>query len=267
MLTLEERLPNPITEHCTGFDVNTGLKVKSGIIKPEHICLNYHKPCEGAICVDKNISFIKVGNELSRAALQQAVLDTYEELPYGSIITCRVTKVESYGAFVDIGYGTVGLIRVKEVAIPKAFKPHYLLSEGMVIKAVKIHGDTGDVNLSLRMLLPTFDEYLPGLTIGKRVVGIVDYVDSNGVFVMLANNLVGLAELPTYRVSKEDRVTVTIDYVNPDRSKIKLTIHRVLEEKQKYPLKLSYGENAKLSRLTSWEYNSHNPDCKRKVQF
>lgn len=266
MLTLEKIVTAPFTELCTAFDESTGLTVASGTIKPENICLNYHKQCEGLVCLNRYISFTKVNGELSRAALQEQVLEEYEKLPFGTVLTCRVTKVVPFGAFVDVGYGTVGLIRLKDIAIPKALRPEYLLYKGIEIKVAKIPGDSGYINLSLKVVLPTFDEYLKRLEVGQRIEGVVDYIIDDGVFVVLANNLVGLAD-PFDGVEKDDMVDVEVIYISPEKGKVKLKIHKRLDKRPTYPRDIVYGANANKTRLKTWEYNSYNKNCKRKIYF
>lgn len=191
--------------------------------------------------VGKPVCFKVVGIEysagvptaiLSRSAAQLECAKNYiASLSTGDIIDAVVTHMESFGAFVDIGCGISSLLSVDSISVSRISHPAERLSVGERIHAVvkSIDPDTQRVFLSMRELLGTWKENVASFEAGQTVSGIVRSVESYGIFVELAPNLAGLAEI---REGSQDaqlakvgaRVAVYIKSIIPDRMKIKLVI-------------------------------------------
>lgn len=169
---------------------------------------------------------------LSRRAAQLECMQNYIfSLSTGDIIDAVVTHMESFGAFVDIGCGISSLLSVDSISVSRISHPSERLSASEHIHAVvkSIDPDTRRVFLSMRELLGTWCENVASFEAGQTVSGIVRSVESYGIFVELAPNLAGLAEI---REGTQDvelakvgaRVAVYIKSIIPDRMKIKLVI-------------------------------------------
>ena len=169
---------------------------------------------------------------LSRRAAQLECAERYiSTLSTGDIIDAVVTHMESFGAFVDIGCGISSLLSVDSISVSRISHPSERLSVGESIHAVikSIDPATQRVFLSMRELLGTWSENALGFEAGQTVSGIVRSVENYGIFVELAPNLAGLAEI---RESSDDlslarvgaRVAVYIKSIIPERMKIKLVI-------------------------------------------
>ncbi len=169
---------------------------------------------------------------LSRRAAQLECAENYiSTLIPGDVIDAVVTHMESFGAFVDIGCGISSLLSVDSISVSRISHPSERLYAGEQIHAVvkSIDPDTKRVFLSMRELLGTWNENVTGFEAGQTVAGIVRSVESYGIFVELAPNLAGLAEI---REGSQDaelakvgaRVAVYIKSIIPDRMKIKLVI-------------------------------------------
>lgn len=169
---------------------------------------------------------------LSRRAAQLECAQNYiSSLSTGDIIDAVVTHMESFGAFVDIGCGISSLLSVDSISVSRISHPSERLSTGERIHAVvkSIDPETQRVFLSMRELLGTWCENVENFEAGQTVSGIVRSVESYGIFVELAPNLAGLAEI---REGTQDatlakvgaRVAVYIKSIIPDRMKIKLVI-------------------------------------------
>ena len=169
---------------------------------------------------------------LSRRAAQLECAENYiSSLSTGDIIDAVVTHMESFGAFVDIGCGISSLLSVDSISVSRISHPSERVSVGEEIRAVvkSIDPDTKRVFLSMRELLGTWSENVASFEAGQTVSGIVRSVENYGIFVELAPNLAGLAEI---REGSEDaklakvgaRVAVYIKSIIPDRMKIKLVI-------------------------------------------
>ena len=169
---------------------------------------------------------------LSRRAAQLECAENYiASLSTGDIIDAVVTHMESFGAFVDIGCGISSLLSVDSISVSRISHPTERLSIGEEIHAVvkSIDPDTQRVFLSMRELLGTWNENVASFEAGQTVSGIVRSVENYGIFVELAPNLAGLAEI---RENSKDiqlarvgaRVAVYIKSILPDKMKIKLVI-------------------------------------------
>ena len=169
---------------------------------------------------------------LSRRAAQLECTENYiASLTTGDVIDAVVTHMESFGAFVDIGCGISSLLSVDSISVSRISHPSERLCVGEQIHAVvkSIDPDTRRVFLSMRELLGTWSENVESFEAGQTVSGIVRSVENYGIFVELAPNLAGLAEI---REGSQDaqlarvgaRVAVYIKSIIPDRMKIKLVI-------------------------------------------
>ncbi len=184
--------------------------------------------------VNRPVSFIvkgfgkdNKGNNIALLSREKAQLmcqnDYISTLRPGDIIDAKVTHLENFGAFVDIGCGIVALIPIDAISVSRIEHPRERFTVGMDIKAVVKSIDEGRISLSHKELLGTWEENAEKFTPGETVAGIIRSVESYGAFVELCPNLAGLAE------SKEgikvgEQASVFIKSIIPERMKIKLII-------------------------------------------
>ena len=149
----------------------------------------------------------------------------------GEIIHARVTHIEPFGLFVDIGCGVVSMIGVERLSVSRIFHPSERFSVGQELLAVvrDIDRATGRINLSHRELLGTWEENAALFSPGETVRGIVRSVESYGVFIELTPNLSGLAERRT-GLREGQTVSVFVKSILPERMKLKLNIIDILSE-------------------------------------
>ena len=133
---------------------------------------------------------------LSRRAAQLRCRREYiEALTPGEIIPARVTHLENFGCFVDIGCGLPSLISIDQISVSRISHPRDRFAVGESIYAVvKAVEPEGRVQLSHKELLGTWDENASLFLPGETVAGIIRSVEDYGVFVELTPNLAGLAE-------------------------------------------------------------------------
>lgn len=159
-----------------------------------------------------------------RAAQQQAMGDYISRLASGDIIDVRVTHLEPFGAFVDIGCGIPSLIPIDLISISRISHPRDRFHVGQDIKAVvKSFEENRRVCLSHKELLGTWEENAARFAPGETVAGIVRSQESYGVFVELSPNLAGLAE-PREDVHPGQSASVFIKNLIPEKMKVKLII-------------------------------------------
>ena len=162
---------------------------------------------------------------LSRRLAQQRCLEeSIRHLHAGDIIPARVTHLEAFGCFVDIGCGIPSLIPIDCISVSRISHPPDRFRTGQDIYAVVTDVDqTLRVSLSHKELLGTWEENAALFSSGETVSGIVRSVEHYGVFVELAPNLAGLAE-PKDGVKVGQQASVYIKNLIPEKMKIKLII-------------------------------------------
>ena len=184
--------------------------------------------------VGKSVSFVidgfsndSKGNRiaiLSRRKAQELCLKEYiSDLSPGDIIDARITHLETFGAFCDIGCGCVALLPIDAISVSRISHPSDRFSVGDNIKAVIKSKIGGKITLSQKELLGTWQENADCFTTGETVTGLVRSVEDYGIFVELAPNLAGLAEL-RHDVSVGQKTCVYIKSILPDKMKVKLII-------------------------------------------
>lgn len=169
---------------------------------------------------------------LSRRAAQAACAAAlFDTLRPGDVIPARVTHLENYGAFVDIGCGVAALLSIDCISVSRITHPRERLACGMSIcVAVKsIDRRLQRVFVTLKELLGTWEENAARFEAGQTVTGRIRSIESYGIFVELAPNLAGLAELrcstgAPIGASVGDLAAVYIKSILPERMKVKLVI-------------------------------------------
>ena len=167
----------------------------------------------------------------SRAKVQQKALNyLMEHLLPGDVISARVTHLEPFGAFVDIGCGLTSLVGIEHISVSRIAHPAERFYPGQWIH-VAVRGvdpSLGRVHLTHRELLGTWLENARRFSPGETVSGVVRGNEDYGVFVELSPNLSGLAERKE-GVSSGDGVSVYIKSILPEKMKVKLILIDKLE--------------------------------------
>lgn len=185
--------------------------------------------------VGKPVSFVidKISSDrhgrpyatLSRRAVQQQCMDEYIScLRCGDVIDGRVTHLEPFGAFIDIGCGIASLMSIDTMSVSRISHPSDRFTVGMDIRAVVRQKESdGRISLSHRELLGTWAENAALFNVGETVTGIVRSVEEYGIFVEIMPNLAGLAERRE-GVETGCAASVYIKSIIPERMKIKLVL-------------------------------------------
>ena len=161
---------------------------------------------------------------LSRADAQQQCAAQYlSHLRVGDVIPARITHLEPFGAFCDVGCGIVALMPIDAISVSRIEHPDERFSVGMDIFAV-IKSKTGNrITLSHKELLGSWEENAARFAVGETVTGVIRSIENYGAFVELAPNLAGLAELRD-NLHIGDTAAVYIKSILPQKMKIKLII-------------------------------------------
>ena len=260
--------PAVLCDH--NLNLHVELCGKEGIIPKNEVCLTKDgeelKDIAILTRVGKTVCFKVVGFEkndkgqlcpiLSRKAAQEECLENYiKNLIPGDIIPARVTHIENFGAFVDIGCGIISLLSIDSISVSRISHPEQRvgLSE-TVYTVVKSIDERGRGYVSMRELLGNWEENTERFSEGQTVRGIIRSVESYGVFVELTPNLAGLAEYRSDAIVGRC-AAVYIKSIIPEKMKIKLIIIDTGEEpKTKMPIEYFVDLN-KVTHIDSWVYS------------
>lgn len=193
---------------------------------------------------------------ISRKIAQEECYQSYiSKLIPGDIIMAKVTHLENFGAFIDLGCGITSLLSIDCISVSRIDHPKRRLYEGEIIyTVVKSIDEYGRISLSERELLGSWEENAGLFAEGETVMGIVRSVENYGVFIELTPNLAGLAEYnPDARVGQT--AAVYIKSIIPEKMKIKLIIISLSESNVEYT-PLEYFIDTDTERhIDFWQYS------------
>ena len=177
---------------------------------------------------------------LSRRKAQKKAMEEYSDrLDIGEIIEVKISHLENFGAFCDIGAGLTALLPIEAISVSRIPHPSVRFTTGQIIRCVVSGRDEkGRLTLSHKELLGTWEENAALFRIGETVTGIIRSVESYGVFIELTPNLAGLAEYNS-EVREGMSAAVYIKNIIPERKKIKLIIVDYCEDAQE-PSEIRY---------------------------
>ncbi|MBO5448592.1 MAG: S1 RNA-binding domain-containing protein [Ruminococcus sp.] len=197
---------------------------------------------------------------LSRRLAQEECLENYiSTLKSGEVIPAKVTHLEPFGCFVDIGCGIPSLIPIDAISVSRISHPNDRFFNGQDIYAVVKGSDSGRICLSHKELLGTWEQNAALFSAGETVGGVVRSVESYGIFIELAPNLAGLAE-PREGVTEGQAASVYIKALIPEKMKVKLIIVDVFDSAS-FPSKINYFINS--GRIDRWEYSTR--ECEKNI--
>ncbi len=223
--------------------------------------------------VGKTVAFKVIGFEtegdetvaiLSRKEAQRDCLENFlMTLIPGDIIDARVTHLEPFGVFVDIGCGVVSLLAIDCISVSRISHPRDRFYVGMPIKAIikSIDYENSRIYLTHKELLGTWKDNISHFEIGQTVAGIVRSIEPYGIFVELAPNLAGLAE---YRegVSVGQHAAVYIKNIIPEKMKVKLVLVDAYGADQPNDYRFHYVDAG--THIDKWTYSPE--ECARVVE-
>lgn len=190
-----------------------------------------------------------------RAAQEQAMEYFFGHLEPGTVLTGRVTRLESFGAFVDVGCGIVAMLPIEHISVSRISHPKDRFQEGQkILTAVwSLDREARRITLTHRELLGTWMENASRFRPGETVRGVVRTVKDYGSFIELAPNLSGLADARE-RLAPGDGVSVYIKSIRPERMKIKLQVIEKLPPAPAEPIHYQVTDG----KLEHWVYSPPN---------
>lgn len=269
--------PAVLCDHNFNLHVSLGSKIK-GIIPREEVQFSRDEETKDIAIltrVGKPVCFKVMGFERDsygetvailsrRSAQRECVYDYIDTLAPGDIIPAKITHLENFGAFVDIGCGIISLLSIDSISVSRISHPSARLSLGdYIYTVVKSIDDKGRIYVSERELLGSWEENASLFSEGETVKGIVRSVESYGIFVELRPNLAGLAE---YRddIYEGQTAAVYIKSIIPEKMKIKLIIIDT-HDSPVYPEPLEYFiDTSTVTHIDSWKYSPLG--CKKVIE-
>ena len=181
------------------------------------------------VCI-KEIALDEDGNLkqiiLSRKELELKVRRwMYMNLKPGMKLKGIVRGLTDYAAFVDVGGGVTGIVKIEEISAVKIQNPSDKLKLGQRVQCVvkKFDRDTGRIELSLKDALGTFADKVKKLKEKDIVEGVVRSRSKTGMFIELPNNLVAMSDHVS-GIEYGQKVLVYIKKINIEKEKIKVEI-------------------------------------------
>ena len=186
---------------------------------------------------------------LSRRALIEAEQNkaaglVRSQLKKGTQLAGKVTRLESFGAFVDLGSGVEGLVHVSEISHRRVGHPEEVLAVGQqvhveVLRTKNVGKRRKErISLSIKALeKDPWEKIKEQFAVGTVIAGKVDGLEDFGAFVELADGVRGLVHVseiadrrishPRELLSPGEEVKVVVLEVDVRRQRLRLSIAQV----------------------------------------
>ncbi len=211
------------------------IGIKEGSVRDIAVISKVNRPVCFVIERFEKDEFGKDFAVLSRRRAQEICMQNYIfNLRPGDIIPAKVTHMENFGVFTDIGCGIVSFLPIDTISVSRISHPNERFFVGMDIKVIIKYFEGNRVHLTHKELLGTWEENASMFSIGETVGGIVRSVEDYGIFVELTPNLAGLAE-PKENVRVGNQASVYIKNIVPNKMKVKLVIIDTFEYVEMQP--------------------------------
>ena len=190
----------------------------------------------------KENRFILSRREVVEAATAAARAEVFGKLAVGDVVTGKVARITSFGAFIDLG-GVDGLVHLTELSHERNVSPKSVVTVGeeVEVKILDLNEEEGRVSLSLKATTPgPWDGVEQKLAKGDVVEGTVKRLTDFGAFVEVLPGIDGLVhvsqishkriENPKEALKVGQEVNVKVLEVNADAERVSLSI-KALEER------------------------------------
>lgn len=190
----------------------------------------------------KENRFILSRREVVEAATAAARAEVFGKLAVGDVVTGKVARITSFGAFVDLG-GVDGLVHLTELSHERNVSPKSVVTVGeeIEVKILDLNEEEGRVSLSIKATVPgPWDGVEQKLAKGDVVEGTVKRLTDFGAFVEVLPGIDGLVhvsqishkriENPKEALKVGQEVQVKVLEVNADAERVSLSI-KALEER------------------------------------
>jgi small subunit ribosomal protein S1 len=194
-----------------------------------------------------DVKIVRIDKETGKLglSLKQMMADPWigAETKYsaGTPVTGRVSRVENFGAFIEVEEGVEGLLPVSEISYQRIRHPSEILKEGDTLRLVVLTIDplAKKMSFSLKQAGPdpwktVSERYATDMTVEGTITRVVDF----GAFVELEPGLEGLvhiSELANNRVKSAgdvakpgQTVRVRVMDIDPEGRRISLSLKQAI---------------------------------------
>ena len=173
------------------------------------------------ITQDNNVILSR--KDVQKEALEEAIDNLHE----GDVVNGIVKNITSYGAFVEIGGGVVGLAHIEDLSVARIKSPFERLKIGQKVNIVvkSVDRASNKISLSYKENFGTWKENADKFKVGEKVTGIIRETEKNknGIFIELTPNLVGMIEYKNGLIYG-NKINVLIKKIDYEKQKIKLAV-------------------------------------------
>lgn len=167
---------------------------------------------------------------------------TRAKLEVGAVFSGKVTRIENFGAFVDLG-GIEGMLHISELAYGRVEHPSDVVAVDQIVDVQVIKIEQTDnprrpekIGLSMRSLARNpWDDVTKTLAIGGQIEGTVKRIEAFGAFVEVAPGIEGLVHIsemgagerissPRKVVEIGQKVTVTVLSIDTEARRVALSM-------------------------------------------
>lgn len=176
--------------------------------------------------------------ELQRAEHEGELL---KKIQPGDIVEGVVSRMEAFGAFINIGSGVEGLVHISEVSWSRLRHASEVLTAGQPVrvKVLKIEDADGRLRISMSLKqggseADPWSTIATDFPVGKQIDGTVEKKEVYGLFVNVAPGITGLLPKSKWRDSLEsaqyegkkkgDAIRVQVDQVDTQERRLSLGI-------------------------------------------
>ena len=165
-------------------------------------------------------------------------------LTKGQVIKGAVKNITDFGAFIDIGGGTIGLLHIADMSWGRVNHPSEIVAVGDEVEVVVLNFNMDDMKISLGIRQRTKDpweEVEAKYPVGNKVTGKVVNIAPYGAFIELEKGVEGLVHISEFSWTKKyaspsellaigDRVEVMVLDINRQNRKISLGIKQLEQD-------------------------------------
>ena len=198
-LAEEDKIHNAIVKQITSYGMFVEVMGIEGLVHYTEIShkgpVNPATVCKVGDCVDVKVLTLDPNKKRVSFTIKGTIQDPWNEiksqLDVGDTIRVSVSKIEDYGAFVDLGNGTEGFLHISEISWNKQIRnPREVLKvgEALDVEVIEIDGQNKRLRVSLKRLSPKpFAQFLSAHKVGDKIKGKVVKIMDFGAFVRLGD--------------------------------------------------------------------------------
>ena len=176
--------------------------------------------------------------EVLKRQMEAEAADARKGISTDQIVTGKVTRIEDFGAFVEIKPGVEGLLHVSNMAHRRIEDAHDVVTEGQEVRVRILEISEGGrrIALGMKQLLPDpWDEVEERCPVDSTVTGKVTRTAPFGAFVELMDGIEGLVHIsqlgtergrPVSDVAKVGQ-ELTVRVLNIDREQGRVSLSRL----------------------------------------